>query len=279
MAMGIHKGTSSGERVFARIDRVLKKLFYDRGITDVWLTTDLPPSLEGVAITSRPIDGNKYQPGETLEFTYTFSEDVTLYPGLTPSVVFVAPGPSYPRAHYDPERSRRAGDNKLVFTWEVPADLEGGIWNGSKPPSNRASIGDLTGNRLVANQLDYGRSATIGQKSGGPQMKNGTFATAPAEGDRYQPGETIFVATRWDRPVKVDPDDPAYVLIFMNSSPDGVRAEYNRELTEAQDNRWVIFSYQVQMGDDDDDKLWLGNKSNGVNSFGSPSSLSEKHDW
>ena len=267
MAMGIHKGTSSGERVFARIDRVLKKLFYDRGITDVWLTTDLPPSLEGVAITSRPIDGNKYQPGETLEFTYTFSEDVTLYPGLTPSVVFVAPGPSYPRAHYDPERSRRAGGNKLVFTWEVPADLEGGIWNGSKPPSNRASIGDLTGNLVVGNQLGYGRSATIGQKSGGPQMKNGTFATGPVEGNNYQPGETIFVGTTWDRPVQVDPGNPPYVLIYMNSSPDGVRAEYNHELSERWGNRTVAFSYQVQVGDQDDDKLWLGNRNDGITSL------------
>ena len=267
MAMGIHKGTSSGERVFARIDRVLKKLFYDRGITDVWLTTDLPPSLEGVAITSRPIDGNKYQPGETLEFTHTFSEDVTLYPGLTPSVVFVAPGPSYPRAHYDPERSHRAGGNKLVFTWEVPADLEGGIWNGSKPPSNRASIGDLTGNRLVANQLDYGRSAIIGQKSGGPQMEQGTFATGPVEGNNYQPGETIFVGTTWDRPVQVDPGNPPYVLIYMNSSPDGVRAEYNHELSERWGNRTVAFSYQVQVGDQDDDKLWLGNRNDGTTSL------------
>ena len=267
MAMGIHKGSWYGEGAFARVDRTLEKLFYDRGITDLWLTTDLPPSLEGVAITSRPIDGNKYQPGETLEFTYTFSEEVVLYPGLTPSVVFAAPGPSYPSAHYDPVRSRRAGGNKLVFTWEVPADLEGGIWNGPKPPSNRASIGDLTGNLVVGNELEYGLSAQIGQKSDGPQMEQGTFATGPVEGTNYQPGETISVATRWDRPVKVDPDNPPPVLIYMNSSPDGVRAEYNHRLSERWGNQTVAFSYQVKTGDEDDDKLWLGNRNDGTTSL------------
>ena len=192
---------------------------------------------------------------------------MALYPGLTPSVVFAAPGPSYPRAHYDPERSRRAGDNKLVFTWEVPADLEGGIWNGPKPPSNRASIGDLTGNLVVGNHLGYGRSANIGQKSGGPQMEQGTFATGPVEGNNYQSGETIFVATRWNRPVKVDPDNPPHVLIYMNSSPNGVRAEYNHRLSERWGNRTVAFSYQVQVGDQDDDKLWLGNRNDGTTSL------------
>ena len=278
MAMGIHKGSWYGEGAFARVDRTLEKLFYDRGITDLWLTTDLPPSLEGVAITSRPIDGNKYQPGETLEFTYTFSEEVVLYPGLTPSVVFAAPGPSYPRAHYDPVRSRRAGGNKLVFTWEVPADLEGGIWNGPKPPSNRASIGDLTGNLVVGNELEYGLSAQIGQKSDGPQMEQGTFATGPVEGTNYQPGETISVATRWDRPVKVDPDNPPPVLIYMNSSPDGVRAEYNHRLSERWGNRTVAFSYKLQDDDQDDDKLWLGNRNDGTTSLRNAAGITDYSD-
>ena len=267
MAMGIHHGTLFGEKVFVRIDRVLKKLFYDRGVTDVWLTNDLPPILTNIDITSTPISGNIYQPGETIEFTYTFSEDVTLYPGLPPRVVFAAPGPRYPSAHYDPERSFKAGENKLVFTWEVPNDMQGGIWNGPKVPGNRASIGDLAGNRLVANQLDYGRSAQIGQKSGGPQMEKGTFATGPVEGNNYQPGETIFVATRWNRPVKVDPDNPPHVLIYMNSSPDGVRAEYNHRLSERWGNQTVAFSYQVKTGDEDDDKLWLGNRNDGTTSL------------
>jgi hypothetical protein len=275
MLVGIHEGSGVDGAIFVRVDQALTKLFYDRGITDLWLTTDLPPSLEGVAITRTPISGDTYQPGETIEFTYTFSEDVTLYPGLPPRVVLAAPGPRYPSAHYDPERSFRAGENKLVFTWEVESGFDGELWIGPGLPANPSSIRNFDGEPLVGTKLENWLSAQIGQKSGGPQMEVGTFAGAPAKDSDYQPGEFIHVATRWDRPVKVDPDNPPYVLIFMNSSPNGVRAEYDQAFTEVQGNRWVMFSYQVRVGDEDDDQLWLGNRDNGVNSLGNAAGITD----
>ena len=275
MAMGILHGRSYGETVFARVDRTLKKLFYDRGVTDVWLSSDPPPILTNIDITRTSIPGDTYQPGETIEFTYTFSEDVTLYPGLPPRVVLAAPGQRYPSAHYDPERSFRAGENKLVFTWEVESGFDGELWIGPGLPANPSSIGNFDGEPLVGTKLENWRSAQIGQKGGGPQMELGVFSGAPVQDSDYQPGEFIHVATRWDRPVKVDPDNPPYVLIFMNSSPNGVRAEYDQALTEAQVNRWVMFSYQVQIGDEDDDQLWLGNKDNGVNSLGNAAGITD----
>ena len=272
--LGIHEaGAGDHIAAFARIDRTVTKLFYDRGITDVWLSRDPPPMLTNIDITSTPISGDTYQPGETIELTYTFSEDVTLYPGLPPRVVFAAPGPRYLSTHYHPERSFRAGEDKLVFTWEVPNDMQGGIWNGPKVPDNRASIGDLAGNRLVANQLNQPSSTKIGPKAGRPRMEKGAFSTAPVEGDRYQPGETIYVVTTWDRPVKVDTDHPPYVLVFMNSTPDGVRAEYDHRLSERWGNRTVAFSYEVQVGDEDDDKLWLGNRNDGTTSLGNAAGI------
>ena len=126
--------------------------------------------------------------------------------------------------------------------------------------------------------LDYGITAQVGPKSGGPQMEQGTFASAPAQGDNYQPGEYIHVSTRWDRPVKVDTGNPPYALIFMDSSPDGVRAEYDQASAEVQGNEWVMFSYQVQAGDEgdgDDDQLWLGNGANGINSLGNAASITD----
>ena len=275
MAMGIHRGSRYGERVFARVDRTLEKLFFDHGATDVWLTNDPPPILTNIDVTSTPISGDTYQPGETIEFTYTFSEDVTLYPGLPPRVVLAAPGPRYPSAHYDPERSFRAGENKLVFTWEVESGFDGELWIGPGLPANPSSIRNFDGEPLVGTKLENWLSAQIGQKSGGPQMEIGTFAGAPVQDSDYQPGEFIHVATRWDRPVKVDPDNPPYVLIFMDSSPNGVRAEYDQAFTEAQGNRWVMFSYQVQIGDEDDDKLWLGNRDSGVNSLGNAAGITD----
>ena len=173
MAMGILHGRSYGETVFARVDRTLKKLFYDRGVTDVWLSSDPPPILTNIDITRTSIPGDTYQPGETIEFTYTFSEDVTLYPGLPPRVVLTAPGPRYPSAHYDPERSFRAGENKLVFTWEVESGFDGELWIGPGLPGNPSSIRNTEGVPLVGTKLENWRSAQIGQKGGGPQMELG----------------------------------------------------------------------------------------------------------
>ena len=232
-------------------------------------------SMTGYHISSEPLYGDEYQPGETIEFTYTFSEAVTLLPGRQPRVVIAAPGNRYPQAKYDAARSEQAGDDKLVFTWQVPDGVEGRIWVGPGGLGPSRSIGDLNGNVLAPIKLDYGRSAKIGQKSGGPRMEKGTFANAPAQGNHYQPGEHIHVSTRWDRPIKVNADNPPHALIFINSSPNGVRAEYDQALTELQGNRWVMFSYQVQVGDEDDDQLWLGNQDNGVNSLGNAAGITD----
>ena len=253
--------------IVAPIKKVIEELFLDKGVRELWFTPITPPSVDDMSITSRPLSGDTYQPGEILEITYDFNQPVTLYPGPEPAVIFLAPGGKYPRAHYDARRSHASGDDKLVFTWQVQSELDGGLWIGPGVPGYSASIRNLDGIPLHNSQLEYGRSATIGQKSGGPQMEQGTFATGPVEGNNYQPGETIFVATRWNRPVKVDPDNPPHVLIYMNSSPDGVRAEYNHRLSERWGNRTVAFSYEVQVGDEDDDKLWLGNRNDGTTSL------------
>ena len=277
VGLATHKTKAPQGARFMLAHRVLSELFYLQGIPsgNVWLTNDPPPILTNIDITSTPISGDTYQPGETIEFTYTFSEPVVLYPGLKPSVLFLVPVGEYRRAHYDAERSTAAGDDKLVFTWEVESGFDGELRIGPGLPANPGSIGNFDGEPLVGTKLENWRSAQIGQKGGGPQMELGVFSGAPVQDSDYQPGELIHVATRWDRPVKVDPDNPPYVLIFMNSSPNGVRAEYDQALTEAQVNRWVMFSYQVQIGDEDDDQLWLGNKDNGVNSLGNAAGITD----
>ena len=122
MAMGIHHGAVSGGKAFTRIDQTLKKLFSDRGISGVWLTTNLPPLVTNISITSEPFSGNKYQPGETIEITYTLSQEVVLYPGLPPHKTILAPGGRYIKAIYNPERSLIAGGNKLglIDNWTKP---------------------------------------------------------------------------------------------------------------------------------------------------------------
>ena len=258
MLVGIHQGSGVDDAIFARVDQALTKLFYDRGITDVWLTNDLPLQMTEYHISSEPLYGDEYQPGETIEITYSFSEAVTLLPGRQLRVVIAAPGNRYPQAKYDAARSEQAGDDKLVFTWQVPDGVEGGIWVGPGVPGASRSIGDLNGNVLAPIKLDHGRSAQIGQKSGNPQMQWGGFSNSPLDGDRFQPGEEIHVTTRWDRPVKVDPDNPPYVEISMWPTPGWARAEYDHQLSEEQGLHRLVFTYTVQPGDEDTNGIWVG---------------------
>ena len=44
--LGLAEGLIRDRTAFTRADRALQKLLYDRGITDLWLTTDLPPRLK-----------------------------------------------------------------------------------------------------------------------------------------------------------------------------------------------------------------------------------------
>ena len=98
VGLAIHKTKAPQGARYMLAHRVLSELFYLQGIPsgNVWLTSDPPPILTNIDITRTPISGDTYQPGETIEFTYTFSEDVTLYPVLPPRVVLAAPGPRYP---------------------------------------------------------------------------------------------------------------------------------------------------------------------------------------
>ena len=165
-----------------------------------------------------------------------------------------------------------------MYKVQVREGFDGGLWIGPDPPGNHNSVLNFGGLPLAGTMLDYGITAQVGPKSGGPQMEQGTFASAPAQGDNYQPGEYIHVSTRWDRPVKVDTGNPPYALIFMDSNPDGLRAEYDQASAEVQGNEWVMFSYQVQAGDEgdgDDDQLWLGNSANGINSLGNAASITD----
>ena len=146
----------------------------------------------------------------------------------------------------------------MVFTWQVPDGVEGRIWVGPGVPGPSQSIGDLDGNVLAPIKLDYGRSAQVGQKSGNPTMQEGGFSNSPLDGDRFQPGEEIHVTTRWDRPVKVDPDNPPYVEISMWPTPGWARAEYDHQLSEEQGLHRLVFTYTVHPGDEDTNGIWVG---------------------
>ena len=274
--VGIHEGSDTqGTAFFVRMDRALHELFYNRGVTDVLVTTDLPPVGTDIAITSSPLHDGRYQPSEIVEITYTVSEAVTLYPGLEPTVTIAAPDGTYPRAHYDGERSAAAGEDKLVFTWQVPSGMDGGIWVGPGPPNNHLSIGDLQGNPLVDSKVGVGVIAQVGLIGGYPKMKWGGFANEPLGGGRFRPGEEILVTTRWDRPVRVDPDNPPYVHIAMYPNPGTARANYDAGRSAVRGLHYLIFTYVVQAGDHDTNGLWVGDYDGGGSSLQNPGGITD----
>ena len=261
--------------IIAPIEKVMESLFLDRGVRDIWITPITPPRLTDVSVTSRPLTGETYQPGETVEVTYTFNERVVLYPGLPPYKTIAAPRDRYPRATYDPERSLAAGDRKMVFTWQVRTGFDGELWVGPGLPGYHSSIRNLDGVPLAGSKLEYGITAQIGQTSGGPQIKWAGFANEPLGGGRFRPGEEILVTTRWDRPVRVDPDNPPYVHIAMYPTPGTARASYDTGRSATRGPYYLIFTYVVQAGDHDTNGLWVGDYDGGGSSLQNPGGITD----
>ena len=203
----------AGSGVFAPVDQVLEELFHKRGATQVRLA----PIRYGLKLTSAPVAGDIYQPGEKIEITAAFDEPVILYPGAAPSIQMNL-GQELWTASYDPALSELAGPNKVVFTLPVPAGANGAAALGQNALQNRTQIGNIRGVRvhpftkadLPGNKPLH---AIVGQLPGGPTMVWGEFDRGPINGEYYQPGELLRVHTRWDRPIKVDQKKEPYLML------------------------------------------------------------------
>ena len=254
----------AGSGVFAPVDQILEELFRKRGATQV----RVPPIRYGLKLTSAPVAGDIYQPGEKIEITAAFDEPVILYPGALPTIQMNL-GQELWTASYDPALSRLAGPNKVVFTLPVPAGASGTAALGQNALQDRTQIGNIRGVRVhpfTKADLPGNKplQAIIGQLPGGPTMVWGEFDGGPINGEYYQPGELLRVHTRWDRPIKVDQKKEPYLMLKMRAKEPPVRANYNRAASQKSGTNTAIFSHRIRPGDTSPNGVVIGENGSGL---------------
>ena len=205
-------------------------------------------TVERVAVTSRPRQGDTYGTGETIQVGVTFDTPVYVSGDLTLNLSIG-------------ERTRAAafadgsGTPTLLFRYAVqsddrdddgisiaagPGSLSGGSINdGDGVPANRAfeAVPSLSAHKVAAD--DEGDVPVA--------VERVAVTSRPRQGDTYRTGETIQVGVTFDAPVSVT-GDLALELAIGASTRAAAFADGSGTPT-------LLFRYTVQAGDRDDDGI------------------------
>ena len=237
------------------------------------------PRVTNLAVTSSPMTGDHYQPGEVIEATLTISEDVALGNGLPPMLrgnfaktnqqtLGEVLDPRFRNMFYNPEKS---GPRRLVFEFTVPDGITDHIGavvvpemlflddpSVAHPPKGSPNVFDLAGNPIHAIFWDlFGGTINpegytwVNHKVGdtaAPSVDHVEFLTRPANWVQYLPGETIAFLHVYDEPVIADGQYPPEANLLLGSG--NRTATYDAALTASDGRSKVIaFSYVVQEDD------------------------------
>ena len=220
------------------------------------------PTITGANITSRPLVGTTYQPGEAIELTLTTSEEVVVTAATKPHVFILFDltndRPYNRKLIFNSEKS---SSNRLVLDYIVEDELDdsdGVEINGrlvynvghTVDLNNSTRVVDLAGNVLrSAFLMDRGPhpSHKVGD-TGAPSVSSVEFLTVPQDRGQYLPGETIAFLHVYDEPVKANTTYPPEANLLFDS---GNRiATYDAARTAEDGRKNVIaFSYVVQEND------------------------------
>ena len=228
-----------------------------------------------VAVTSTPsltsagaITPDTYGRGETIRFTVTFSEAVTVTG--SPELQFFL-GNSARRAAYDASLSMAT---TLVFGYTVQAGDRGnnGIW-WSRFGLNTFKLDADDRIRTTSNDEDVildsaGKRAQSGHKADGSRTGRGVatvtsvavtstpLLTWPGSSspDTYEVDETIRFTVTFSEAVTVT-GDPEFEFSLSNSAR---RAAYDASLSMA---TTLVFGYTVQADEEDRNGIWVGDQT------------------
>ena len=144
------------------------------------------PVITNVEMSSKAICGGTYRAGETLEFTLTVSEPVTVPVGNEPRLI-IRVGDDYRSVAYDRVSSQSAGANHMTFAWEVPAGFQAreGILLGPGALGDTGSIEDGSANPLDPSLHKYW--GFDGNQVGGPA----NYFTVDVSNSTPQAGERV----------------------------------------------------------------------------------------
>ncbi len=242
--------------VFSRSDR-----YNDRFIHADFLTDDAPTGISSLEVISSPADGHAYRTGENIEILARFNRDVAVEkPVLLP--LRVGSGPDYWRgAALD--RRHEDSDRAWVFVYEVhPRDLDlnglsidGGFTDEGGTVHSLAGSGSITDaetgepiSRFFGG-LGHDRAHRV---AGVPSVTDISITSTPARGTIYAARETIEITMTFDQAVTVEGDK--IVGMRMGTGAGWWRGVwYDR----GSGTDTLVFSYEVQAGDYDNDGISL----------------------
>ena len=227
---------------------------------------DARPWITGVKVTSNPAIDIYYTPGETIEMTVTYDQEVTV--AGDPEFEFslgspgAAAGTGDRRAAYDAGASSA---DSLVFTYTVlPTDEDpNGIWIGDHTRTLKLDQDDsIVNEHDVAPRpdhriLDTQASHRVDPR---PRIVDVSVVSSPATtSDTYVSGESIRIAVRYNQGVTVDGDPEFEFSLSLPGAAAGTgdrRAAYDAGASSATS---MVFTYTVLPTDEDPDGIWIGN--------------------
>ena len=226
---------------------------------------DARPWITGVEVTSNPAIDIYYTPGETIEMTVTYDQEVTV--DGDPEFEFslgspgAAAGTGDRRAAYDAGASSA---NSLVFTYTVlPTDEDpNGIWIGDHTRTLKLDQDDsIVNEHDVAPRPDHSLldTRTSHRVDPRPRIVDVSVVSSPATtSDTYVSGESIRIAVRYNQGVTVDGDPEFEFSLSLPGAAAGAgdrRAAYD---AGASSTNSLVFTYTVLPTDEDPDGIWIG---------------------
>ena len=205
-------------------------------------------TVERVAVTSRPRQGDTYGTGETIQVGVTFDTPVYVSGDLTLNLSIgariraaaFADGSGTPTLLFRYAVQSDDRDDDGISIAAGPGSLIGGSINdGDGVPANRAfeAVPSLSAHKVAAD--DEGDVPVA--------VERVAVTSRPRQGDTYRTGETIQVGVTFDAPVSVT-GDLALELTIGASTRAAAFADGSGTPT-------LLFRYTVQAGDRDDDGI------------------------
>ena len=207
------------------------------------------PEITTVAITSRAGDDDTYGQGDTIDLDVTFDQAVTVQGSPELLLVFFddsdRPGPR--------RRARlvRRTPTVLTFSYVVAAgDIDRNGISVGEDPLVGGTIRDAAGNLADRSFGGFSDNSEHQVDAVAPEPTNVLISSTPRNGHTYGEGEAIEVSVTFDEEVSVtgSPTLGLSIGAYTRAAP----------YATGSGTRTLVFRYQVQAVDSDDDGISIG---------------------
>ena len=213
------------------------------------------PEITAVTITSDAGGDDTYVQGDTIDLDVTFDQPVTVQG--SPELLLV-----FADDEFDPDEPGRPGPRRrarlvrstptvLTFSYVVVAgDIDRDGISVDEDPLVGGTIRDVAGNLADRSFDGFGEQDEHMVDAVAPAPTDVLISSTPRNGHTYGAGEIIEVSVTFDEEVSVT-DGPA---LRLSIGPYTRRAPY----ATGSGTRTLVFRYQVQGADSDDDGISIG---------------------